>query len=121
VYRRQARLPVSAPGTQDADETDARFTAEGRWREAPVPWPAPGVALESRQVQSAFEDCLNSLPATAARAFKMREMMGMEIGEIGEVLGVSADHCRALLYQARMRLRDLLEQRLFEGQESALD
>ena len=114
TYRRQARTPLLAPAPDGdaSDDSDALFTSEGRWRESPVPWPSPEAVLESRQLQAVIEDCLDSLPTTTARAFKMREMMGMHVTDICDVLGVSPNHCYVLLFRARMRLRALLEKHM---------
>lgn len=113
IYRRQARMPLLAPASDgDASDTDALFTPEGSWRESPVPWPSPEAVLESRQLHAVIEDCLDRLPTTTARAFKMREMMGMHVSEICDVLGVSPNHCYVMLFRARMRLRAMLEKHM---------
>jgi RNA polymerase sigma-70 factor, ECF subfamily len=120
VYRHQARMPLLAvmPDSDGSDELDALFNADGSWRVAPAPWPAPDAALESRQLLKVLDGCLDQLPKATARAFMMREMMGLDVREICEVLGVSANHCYVMLFRARMRLRTLLE-RHWLGSEAA--
>lgn len=115
TYRRQAREPVREvrPENELADETDALFTADGHWREAPADWGDPEAALQQRQFRDVLESCLASLPENCARAFKMREMMGLEVGQICDVLGITSDNCYVMLHRARLRLRALLEQRWF--------
>jgi RNA polymerase sigma-70 factor (ECF subfamily) len=117
VYRRQARMPLLAatPEGQGPDETDALFNPDGSWRVAPAPWPSPEAALERRQFLAVLDGCLDQLPRATARAFLMREMMGLEVAEICEVLGVSANHCGVMLFRARMRLRVLLERHWLGG------
>jgi RNA polymerase sigma-70 factor (ECF subfamily) len=111
VFRRQARMPLLEvmPDGDGPDVIDVLFKADGSWRAAPAPWPAPDAALESRQLRAVLDGCLNQLPKATARAFLMRELMGLEVREICEVLGVSANHCYVMLFRARMRLRVLLE------------
>ena len=54
--------------------------------------------------------CLEQLPPRTARAFLMREHMGLETEEICKELGITATNCWVMLYRARMALRLCLEQ-----------
>jgi RNA polymerase sigma-70 factor (ECF subfamily) len=121
IYRRQAREPLlEAPPEQEPfDDVDALFTPDGRWRETPAPWGDPESALGRREFYEVLEDCLACLPTNCARAFKMRELMGLEVSEICDVLDVSVSNCHVMLHRARMRLRSLLEQRWFAVPASA--
>lgn len=112
MYRRQARMPLldTAPDSDEADDgIDALFRPDGSWRTAPKYWPAPEAALESRELSAIVNISIGQLPKATARAFLMRELMGMEVAEICEVLGVTANHCYVMLFRARMRLRVLIE------------
>jgi RNA polymerase sigma-70 factor (ECF subfamily) len=112
AYRRQSREPVAeAPAEQD--EIDALFTPDGQWRTAPTNWGDPEAALDRREFHEMLDDCLACLPRNCARAFKLREMMELEVSEICDVLGISIDNCRVMLHRARMQLRTLVEQRWF--------
>ncbi len=118
TYRRQSREPLceTAPDDELQDETHAMFTADGHWRHAPKPWGDPEAALDRREFYQVLEGCLACLPPNCAHAFKMREMMGLEVSEICDVLGITADNCHVMLHRARMKLRLLLEQRWFAAQ-----
>jgi RNA polymerase sigma-70 factor, ECF subfamily len=118
TYRRQAREPVceSPPDDDLMDETNALFTPDGHWRNTPTPWGDPEAALDRREFYDVLEGCLACLPTNCARAFKMREMMGLEVSEICDVLGITSDNCYVMLHRARMKLRLLLEQRWFAAQ-----
>jgi RNA polymerase sigma-70 factor, ECF subfamily len=118
TYRRQAREPVCdiPPDDELQDETNALFTPDGHWRHAPTPWGDPEAALDRREFYQVLEGCLVCLPTNCARAFKMREMMGLEVSEICDVLGITPDNCHVMLHRARMKLRLLLEQRWFAAQ-----
>jgi len=115
IYRRQAREPVLESPAEDElqDETEALFMPDGHWRDAPARWGDPEAALTRREFYDVLEGCLACLPPNSARAFKMREMMGLEVAEICVVLGISSDNCYVMLHRARLRLRTLLEQRWF--------
>jgi RNA polymerase sigma-70 factor (ECF subfamily) len=60
--------------------------------------------------------CLEGLPEKTARAFMMREHMGLETDEICKELGVTSTHVWVLLYRARMALRKCLEMNWFGKQ-----
>lgn len=121
IYRRQAREPLleAPPEEEPFDDVDALFTPDGRWRNTPAPWSDPESALDRREFYEVLEDCLACLPTNCARAFKMRELMGLEVSEICDVLDVSVGNCHVMLHRARMRLRSLLEQRWFATPASA--
>jgi RNA polymerase sigma-70 factor (TIGR02943 family) len=115
TYRRQAREPLRSARPEDElrDEVDAMFTPDGRWRNTPTAWGDPEAALGQREFHEVLDECLAGLPVNAARVFRLRELMQMEVDEIGRVLDLSTGHCHVLLHRARLRLRTLLEQRWF--------
>ncbi len=115
VYRRQAREPLheAQPVQESIDEVNALFTPDGRWSDTPAPWGDPESALGRREFFKVLDECLACLPTHCARAFKMRELMGLELDEICDVLKVSRGNCHVMLHRARMRLRALLDQRWF--------
>ena len=113
--RRQAReRPVA--DLAEGDETgefDALFDRRGHWQEAPDAWEQPEQALNQRQFLAALEACLRALPERTARAFMMREHLGLETSEICKELGISATHCWVMLHRARMALRLCLQTNWF--------
>jgi RNA polymerase sigma-70 factor (ECF subfamily) len=95
------------------DDLDAFFADDGHFAEVPQQWASPERSLEERGFFEALERCLQSLPRNTARAFTMREVMGLETDEICKELRVSASNCWVMLYRARMSLRACLEQTWF--------
>ena len=95
-------------GEDGADEFDALFDAHGHWHEHPEAWPDPDAALQEKQFLAALQRCLEALPPRTARAFLLREHMGLDTAEICKELGVTSTHCWVLLYRARMALRECL-------------
>ena len=91
------------------EELEALFDERGHWREFPPAWTDPDGSLEQKQFFETLEDCLANLPAKTARAFMMREHLGMETDEICKELKVTATHCWVLLYRARVALRECLQ------------
>ena len=110
---RESSLDEMAEAAGDAD-FDALFAANDHWKEAPPAWDRPDAALEQKAFLAALEACLERLPARTARAFMMREHLGLETAEICKELGITATHCWVLLHRARMTLRLCLEQTWFE-------
>jgi RNA polymerase sigma-70 factor (ECF subfamily) len=97
-----------------ADDADL-FQADGHYRDAPSSWESPESALEQRLFFEALDRCVDALPPNAARAFVMREVMGLETREICKELSVTETNCWVLLYRARMALRACLEKSWFAG------
>ncbi len=74
-------------------------------------WGHPEHALQESQFWRVFEACLEYLPASQSRAFMMREFIELESSEICATLDITVSNLNVLLYRARMRLRECLENR----------
>ncbi len=97
----------------EPDEEAGEFDAQGQWLAPPSPWTDPQRALESKRFRALFDACLARLPSMQSRAFAMREVMGLEAGEICSALGVTPNHLGVLLHRARLGLRESLERDWF--------
>ena len=111
---------IRRTGTQTAREVplpeeglDALFDQSGHWLSPPQAWPDPDAALESSQFYAVLEECLERLPAKTARAFMLREHLGLETPEICKELAVTSTHCWVLLHRARLALRECLQMNWF--------
>lgn len=115
--RRAAReRPADLKATDSgAEDLEAFFESDGHFAEPPGEWESPEKALEERRFFEALERCLQALPRSAAGAFAMREVMGLETEEICKELGISASNCWVMLYRARLSLRACLERTWFSG------
>jgi RNA polymerase sigma-70 factor, ECF subfamily len=101
----------------ESDEAlEALFDVNGHWPTFPAAWDDPDRSLEQKQFFVALEMCLEGLPEKTARAFMMREHLGLETDEICKELGVTSTHVWVLLYRARMALRKCLEMNWFGKQ-----
>jgi RNA polymerase sigma-70 factor (ECF subfamily) len=113
------RKAAREPPLESRDEEDrggdleAFFAEDGHFAEAPVEWASPERSLEERRFFEALERCLQALPRKTATAFTLRELMGLETGEICKELGISASNCWVMLYRARLSLRACLERTWF--------
>jgi RNA polymerase sigma-70 factor, ECF subfamily len=109
--RRASREPLAEEAS--TEDVDALFAEDGHYAERPSAWGSPERALEQRGFFDALERCMQALPANTARAFVLREVMGMGTDEICKELCVTPTHCWVLLYRARMALRACLEKGWF--------
>jgi RNA polymerase sigma-70 factor (ECF subfamily) len=95
------------------EDLDPFFADDGHFAEIPQQWANPERSLEERGFFDALERCLQSLPRNTARAFTMREVLGLETDEICKELRISTSNCWVMLYRARMSLRACLERTWF--------
>ena len=116
TIRRQSRDHPVAESGGDADEAefDGLFDQRGHWQDAPDAWQQPEGSLQQKQFLAALEACLRDLPERTARAFMMREHLGLETSEICKELGITATHCWVMLHRARMALRLCLDMNWFK-------
>ena len=116
LLRRSGReQPLTGPGDErsEAEAVDALFAEDGHWREFPADWGNPASALENSRFRTAFEMCLQRLPARTAQVFAMREVMEMPTGEICKALQITPTNCWVMLHRARLTLRECLELQWF--------
>jgi len=113
--RKSAREQATGLGAGESgtEDLDAHFGSDGHFIEPPVEWRSPESALEERRFFDALERCLQTLPGNTARAFTMREVLGLDTDEICKELRITPSNCWVMLYRARMNLRACLERTWF--------
>lgn len=111
VLRKRMREPqLEVAEGEDTDELmDALFRKNGRWASPPQSWGNPEESFENARFWEVFELCNQRMPVKTARAFMMREFMGMSTEEICQELSISTTNCWALLHRARLALRECLD------------
>lgn len=94
-----------------------QFDDSGHWAvgNSPQSWGTPEDTIRQQEFMQAMEFCLEHLPDNTARVFLLREMMGLDVAEICEQTGISADNCYTILYRARNGLRRCLQSNWFNG------
>ena len=114
-FRRRAKQPVTDTALEEALEEMlvGQFDGRGHWIDHPPAWTDPQASLEQKKFWEVFEVCISILPEKPARVFGMRELIGLETGEICKELDISSSNCWVLLHRARMGLRDCLARRWF--------
>ncbi|WGL17131.1 RNA polymerase factor sigma-70 [Microbulbifer bruguierae] len=95
---------------------DSLFKSNGHWHSAerPSSWNGPQGGVQSEHFWRVFDACLNGLPEKQARVFMMREFVELESEEICEQLALTTSNLHVILYRARMRLRECLENNWFD-------
>jgi RNA polymerase sigma-70 factor (ECF subfamily) len=116
VFRKQSReTTVDMAADRDSDEefADQYFDKQrtDHWHTFPQVWGDPERTLEDKRFWEVFDKCSQQMPPQVARAFYMRELMGLETDEICKELSITATNCWVILYRARMSLRQCLEVR----------
>jgi RNA polymerase sigma-70 factor (ECF subfamily) len=105
--------PVGSADGDDEAWLDALFDETGHWREPPQAWSDPEAALDQRRFWEAFERCLDRLPATGARVFFKREVVGEATEAICKEERITPSNCWVILHRARLALRSCLEKHWF--------
>lgn len=118
ILRQRHRLVEASRLLQDDEDEDALnhlFDTRGHWQaeERPATWSAPAEAVKNQQFWRVFEVCLSGLPENLARLFMMREFVELESAEICDALNLSTSNFHVMLYRARLRLRECLENHWF--------
>ena len=91
----------------DIDEVfESRFDDTGHWSTPPA---APDAGLDSDEVLSEIEECLESTPERQRLAFMFREVEELSTHEICNILDVTSTNLGVMLFRARNRLRTCLE------------
>lgn len=116
---RQRVIASSELGDEDQRDQvfmDALFKSNGHWHRAerPTSWSGPQGAVQSEHFWRVFDACLNGLPEKQARVFMMREFIELESEEICAQLSLTTSNLHVILYRARLRLRECLENSWFE-------
>lgn len=103
---------------QEEDDLNELFDRKGFWQpdERPGRWNGPDSAVEDQQFWRVFEACLSHLPDQQARVFMMREFIELDSNEVCKEVGITPNNLHVTLYRARLRLRECLETRWFQGE-----
>lgn len=104
----------------EEDESNHLFDERDHWQSGcyPASWSMPAEEVKNSQFWKIFEICLEGMPAKHSRFFMMREFLELDTQEICDSTGVSVSNLNVILYRARMRLRECLENNWFNSEKS---
>ena len=110
-------LPAPVFGGEVGTVRQQQFDESGHWTDSATPqtWASPEDTIRQQEFMHTMEYCLEHLPDNTARVFMLRELMGLEVAEICQQTGISADNCYTILYRARNGLRRCLQSNWLNG------
>ena len=117
LRKRKREISISEFSNDDSDDiSDTLFNERGFWHleERPLGWTAPMESVKDEHFWRVFETCLAGLPENLAQLFMMREFLELESTEICSTLDISTSNLHVMLYRARVRLRECLENKWFK-------
>lgn len=124
ILRKRQRLIETSSLLSEADDDENAsplFDERGHWHQEskPVVWTDPEASFEEQQFWKVFETCLDRLPAKQARAFMMREFIGLDTSEICTEMVISVSNLHVTLHRARLQLQRCLQLNWLEGEGNA--
>lgn len=118
TLRHKQRMVNASSLLREEDDDEALselFDQKGFWQqdERPVAWGNPEASLHESYFWRVFEACLERLPPKQARAFMMREFIELDADEVCVAMNLTTSNLHVLLYRARLRLRECIENRWY--------
>ena len=106
VTRLRAEWRVAAAGSAEDAEAAGWFLPDGHWRNPPSPWAAetPEALLAAKELSGAIEAARRALPPAQRAVLALRDLEGLEMVEICNILELQPSHARVLLHRARRAL-----------------
>lgn len=97
-----------------ADEDDAlahRFREDGHWSRAPLRWDAgsPEELLQEQNLLDCVDKTLDRLPANQRAVLELRDIHGLALDDICNMLEISASNVRVLLHRARVQMFSMVD------------
>jgi RNA polymerase sigma-70 factor, ECF subfamily len=118
--RKEARiLPFTAFWRRDDSDSSrptvdpSRFGADGLWRSGPASWEnVPESKVLSDETMQRVKAAIDGLPPKQREVIVLRDVAGLDGGEVSALLGISAANERVRLHRARAAVRKMLEEYL---------
>lgn len=124
-FVRQNQKYITLSDLHEDDEDDemflqALFDEVGHWQAGVAPrafddtWCNPESCVEQDDFWHILQACLDNLPKEQARAFLMKEYIGLGTDEICHELGISSQNFYVMMHRARLRLQMCLSVKWFD-------
>ncbi|MEZ5502358.1 MAG: sigma-70 family RNA polymerase sigma factor [Halioglobus sp.] len=99
-------LPDSG-GLFDSD----RWLSDGHWSEPPGQWhdASPEALLSHEEFRKCLDKTLAKLPDDQKAVLTLREIRGLELADICNILDISASNVRVLVHRARLQVYAMVE------------
>jgi RNA polymerase sigma-70 factor (ECF subfamily) len=109
--RRMVPLSSLVPnGEADGDDLDGRFTPAGSWSQPITDWQANSAErlAMNREVLGLIETALTTLPALQRAVLTLRDIEGLDGGDVCRLLTLTPGNQRVLLHRARATVREVI-------------
>lgn len=100
-----------APPAGDFQAYADRLNADGAWSDPPREWEchSPEDLLQEQNLLDCLDKHLEILPPNQRLALEMRDIQGLELSAISNILEVTASNVRVLLHRARTQMFNMVD------------
>ncbi len=113
-FRQQSRSLPPDESSEKAEFVTAFFDGHGHWKTRVRAWPTnASESISNQDFWRVLDECMDKLPDGVSGAFTLRDVEGLDTGQICKILDITATNLGARLHRARMWLRKCLEQNWF--------
>ena len=97
--------------TTEPDALAGHFREDGHWSTPPLTWDAgsPEELLQEQNLLDCVDKTLDKLPANQRAVLELRDIQGMELEEICNMLEISSSNVRVLLHRARLQMFNMVD------------
>ncbi len=112
--RHEARSINSDDPFRDAlaqQTNSTQFSADGSWHSPPLAWHAdtPDALLSSEQLKKSIDTALSELPPLQQAVITLRDIQGLDMEAICNILDISESNSRVLLHRARAYILNAID------------
>ncbi len=98
-----------------SEDHDERFRKDGHWNSTVDAWPNPENKAAHKQMLDLVQAGIESLPEPQKLVVILSDVEGFSGPEVSEIMDITKENQRVLLYRARSAVRDYVEQALKEA------
>lgn len=107
--RKESRS-VSLDAVDENWATDTRFTQSGHWAEGNPEWDisSPDELLSAKELQDCVKKHMIKLPDNQQQILNLRDVGGLDMDTICNILDITASNARVLLHRARDKVQQVV-------------
>lgn len=107
--RKESRS-VSLEAVDEHWANDTRFTQDGHWAEGNPAWDtaSPDELLAADELQDCVKKHMVGLPENQRQILNLRDIGGLDMAAICNILGVTSSNARVLLHRARDKMQQVV-------------
>lgn len=95
----------------ESDALAGRFREDGHWSRPPLKWEtgSPDELLQEQNLLDCVDKTLDKLPANQRAVLELRDIHGLELDAICNMLEITSSNVRVLLHRARLQLFNMVD------------